>query len=93
MQSAAEFFGTPWGDASDTGHGGAAATVSTEPASQLHAIEGAAGPGQWYQHPTVAIAVVVLGTAALVAHSTRPVARGSAGASLGPAKGSIEGEI
>ena len=92
MQSAAQFFGTSWPDASDAGQSGVA-TVSTEPASQLHAIEGAAGPGQWYQHPTVAIAVVVLGTAALVAHSTRPVARGSAGASLGPAKGSIEGEI
>ena len=92
MQSAAQFFGTSWEDASDAGNGGAAG-VSTEPASQLHAIEGVASPGQWYQHPTVAIAVVVLGTAALVAHSTRPVARGSAGASLGPAKGSIEGEI
>lgn len=51
-----------------------------------------AGKNLWYTHPSVAVAAVVITTAALVGSAAKP-ARASAKAKVGPAEAGIEGSI
>ncbi len=90
MLSAAQYFNMPGWDASD--QPAAAAGPTTEPSSNLSNVEHAA-TGAWHEHPGIALFGVVLVTAVLVAHSTRPVAGARVEAKAGPAKGDISGEI
>jgi len=66
---------------------------ASQPGTPLAAVE-ASMPGEnWWQHPSFALGVLVLVTATALGHSTRPIVGAKGSASVGPAKGSVEGSI
>ena len=66
----------------------------TEPATPLATITRISSVGsRWYQHPSVVLGVVVIGTGVAIAHASQPLARVHVEGKAGPAKGSVEGEI
>lgn len=69
-----------------------ASSAVPQPGTTLASVESTV-TGAWYQHPGVAVWVLVLVAAVLLERTTKPVASGSAKGSLGPAKAGIEGEI
>lgn len=84
MFSAASEFNFPDADAQSEVGGGAVSALPAAAASSVDA---------FHQHPAFVLGIVVFGTAALVAWTTKPVARARVEGKLGPAKGEVEGEI
>lgn len=90
--SAAAEFGFPNSWSTDASDGGQTSTApSTEPRSVLPGVEAAAGTG--WSHPGLAVWGLLLVGAGVLAHATKPLAGGKVAAHVGPAKGSIEGEL
>jgi|GEM_PF-6565453 len=71
-------------DGSDSG--------SSQVPTTLSSVESQVGGAAW-SHPGIALFGLVLLTAFAFERTTKPVARAGASGKLGPAKGSIEGEI
>ena len=72
--------------------GGAAATTSQAVPTTITSVEQAAA-GSAARHPAIALFGLVLVAAALLEHTTRPVAGARAEANIGGAKGEIGGEL